>query len=520
MQVQASTGPETLTGENYDSLRILIVDDEPTICETLRLYLEHLGIQSVHTANDGRSAVELLGKQDYDFVFLDMMLPEMNGMEVLQRLQSYQKLTSVILMTGYPSMEIAIDAMHNGASDFLIKPFRFQDIKITLNRIQQVRHLMEKNWQLHKELEAKKEVEELNRQLEKRIRYQGLLYHIVDSISKISQSDDLYQFIVNKAAESCNASKACFLMIDPENGCLIALAQKGFSEKMIGEGIPLRQNGRLHALLDHRFSVQSSQNQEDLFISLDETVRRSGIVTVPLRIRNEPFGLLFVGDKGQSNHFDSEDEFILSVLAEKTALNIENMALYDNLRQNLFASLGSLVGAIEAKDAYTQQHSHRVTLYAVRIAERLGCSVEDIQRIETSGPLHDIGKIGIKDMILNKPGRLTDEEFKEIMGHPLIGANIIQPLGLDEQERAIVRNHHERWDGRGYPDGLDGENIPRLARILTVADSFDAMSSSRAYRSALPLDKCIQELKSNSGSQFDPEIVEAALEVLPGEKVE
>ena len=216
--------------DDLDSLRILVVDDEPTICETLQLYFQHLGVHNTDAANDGKTALEYLSSQSYDYVFLDIMLPGMTGIDVLKTLQSWQKLINVIIMTGYPSMEIAIDAMHNGASDFLVKPFGFQDIKLTLNRIQRLHKLMKRNWELHQELEKKKEVEELNRQLEKRIKHQALLYGIIDSLSKISRSEDLYQFMVRKAAESCGASKACFLFYDSSNPSLLVLAQQGLED--------------------------------------------------------------------------------------------------------------------------------------------------------------------------------------------------------------------------------------------------------------------------------------------------
>jgi HD-GYP domain-containing protein (c-di-GMP phosphodiesterase class II) len=239
----------------------------------------------------------------------------------------------------------------------------------------------------------------------------------------------------------------------------------------------------------------------------------NGLMSIPFNIRNQPFGLLLLKNSKGNGGFKREDEFICKFLAEKTALNIENIALYDNLKENLFASLMSLVSAIEAKDPYTQQHSSRVTDYSLRVAEEMHCRPDDLRKLESAGPLHDIGKIGIKDNILNKPGRLTTEEFEHIKTHPLIGENIVSPLGLDEEELSIIRNHHERWDGKGYPDGIRGEEIPFLSRILAVADSFDAMSSDRAYRKALPYAVCIDELKENSGSQFDPNIVKAALSV-------
>ncbi len=495
-------------------MKILVVDDEPSICETLQLYFQHLGVEYADTANDGRSALEHIETRSYDYVFLDIMLPDMTGLEVLKALQDLQKIVNVIIMTGYPSMEVAIDAMHNGASDFLVKPFGFQDIKLTLSRIQRLHTLMKRNWELHQELEKKKEVEALNRELEKRIKHQALLYGIIDSLSKINRSDDLYQFLVDKALESCDATKACFLFYDDSNPLFLVLAQRGMNGLTPGtraKAVP-GEDGRFG--LDAAFLKPYFGRSNGQGVALDRITLHPGMIGVPFKIRSEPFGLLLVAEKAVSAPFDLEDQFVLGFLAEKTALSVENIALYDNLKQSFIATLLSLVSAIEAKDAYTQQHSTRVTEYAVRIADRMKFPQEDLEMIKSTGPLHDIGKIGIQDAILNKPGRLTDEEFDLIRSHPLIGVNIVAPLGLDRTELSIIRNHHERWDGKGYPDGLKQEETPPLARILAVADAFDAMSSDRAYRTALPIEVCLSEIRNNSGTQFDPSVVEAALTVL------
>ncbi len=515
MQTETAATAEAVKPEGaIDSLSILVVDDEPTICETLQLYFQHLGVENADAAHDGRTALEMLETRHYDYVFLDIMLPGMTGMDVLKTLQGWQRVVNVIIMTGYPSMEIAIEAMHHGASDFLVKPFGFQDIKLTLNRIQQLHSLMKRNWELHQELEKKKEVEELNRRLEKHIKLQALLYGIIDSLSKINRSEDLYQFLVQKAAESCSASKSCFLFYDDSSPILLVLAQEGLNglEPGTQAGLVPDEQGRL--TLDTGFLHRHFGSSNGKGVLLDQVTHHPGLIVVPFRIRSEPFGLLLVAGKNQDLPFDQEDQFVLGFLAEKTALSVENIALYDNLKQSFIATLLSLVSAIEAKDAYTQQHSTRVTEYAVRIATRLGCDAEGLEMLRSTGPLHDIGKIGIQDNILNKPGRLTDEEFDLIRAHPLIGVNIVAPLGLEKRELSIIRSHHERWDGRGYPDRLQGEEIPHFARILAVADAFDAMSSDRAYRSALPMDVCLHEIRDNSGTQFDPEIVEVALGVL------
>jgi putative nucleotidyltransferase with HDIG domain len=513
VQVEDIQEYQPLTSPDLESLRVMVVDDEAMVRETLQLFFHNLGVVYVDVVESGEKAVLEIEKTRFDYIFMDLMMPGMNGIETLKQIKEVHQLTNVIIMTGFPSMENVIEAMRNGAADFLVKPFRFQDIKIILERIHRIRILMERNWTLHQELKGKKEVEELNKELEKKIRLQTTMYNIVDSLSRINRAEDLYKYLVKKSIEYCNARKACFLIYEDGDSNLLVLSHQGIKDINPGTVTRLKPGREGKQILDNHFLRTHFSKSFEHGFPLDTAGRNNGFMSIPFNIRNEPFGILLVAEKAGEQSFDEEDEFILKFLIERTALNIENIALYDNLMQSLMASLMSLVSAIEAKDPYTQQHSTRVTRYSVKIARAMGCSDEDIKRIESIGPLHDIGKIGVHDSILNKPGRLTKEEFEEIKAHPLIGVNIVSPLGLEPVEQAIIRNHHERWDGKGYPDGLKGEEIPVLSRILFVADAFDAMNSSRAYRKALPHSTCIQELKNNSGTQFDPEVVEAALSV-------
>jgi putative nucleotidyltransferase with HDIG domain len=197
----------------------------------------------------------------------------------------------------------------------------------------------------------------------------------------------------------------------------------------------------------------------------------------------------------------------MSFMTNKAAYAIENIALYENIYDNLFATLYAFVKAIEARDPYTEQHSNRVTRIAMTLCEAMGGSQEEQDILNVAGRLHDIGKIGIRDDILLKPGRLTDEEFRIIKEHPVIGANIVERLGLWDREKNIIRCHHERFDGNGYPDGLAGEDIPMLGRILSVADVYDAIASDRAYRLKMEESKILQIMYGGSGTQFDPEII-------------
>jgi len=179
-----------------------------------------------------------------------------------------------------------------------------------------------------------------------------------------------------------------------------------------------------------------------------------------------------------------------------------------------------MANSIDARDPYTKGHSERVTSYAVMIAEKLKLSLEELERLRYAGLLHDIGKIRIRDHILHKPGRLTDAEFTEMKKHPEYGVEIMEPVKAFQTILPAMLHHHERFDGRGYPHGLAAENIPLSARILCVADCFDAMTSDRPYRKGMPVDDAVSELFKNKNTQFDPELVDIFLGLVEDGMVE
>jgi putative two-component system response regulator len=216
---------------------------------------------------------------------------------------------------------------------------------------------------------------------------------------------------------------------------------------------------------------------------------------------------------------------------EKRRLMLENRGYQQRLQEQVtqqarrleelfLASVQSLAEALEAKDPYTRGHSERVSHYSVVIAREMGLDGELLRRIELGGHVHDIGKIGVREDVLNKPGKLTNEEYQHIMTHPMVGWRILAPLLADTPEALnIVRSHHERFDGRGIPDRLVGTEIPIEARIAAAADSFDAMTSDRPYRSRLSMDAAIAEIVRFSGTQFDPSVVEAVVRAVESGKL-
>jgi len=225
--------------------------------------------------------------------------------------------------------------------------------------------------------------------------------------------------------------------------------------------------------------------------------------------------VLNVSSKEGGRQFNEGDLKTLNVLANHASIAIENVRLIQDIEQSHLSTLTSMALLIEAKDPYTHGHSQRVRDLSVLTARRLGLPQHEIELLNLGAGLHDIGKIGVNDGILNKSASLSDREWDTIRLHPLIGYDVLEPVNfLTKGHLDLVRHHHERVDGTGYPDGIEGDQLPEIVRIITVADAFDAMSSSRAYRRGMPMDHIVQELKRCSGAQFDARIVNLFIEMI------
>lgn len=227
------------------------------------------------------------------------------------------------------------------------------------------------------------------------------------------------------------------------------------------------------------------------------------LVGAPLMYRDRNIGMLSIFMR-QSSDVPGSIIPIVSLVAEVAATIVENSQLVHRLEKNYFSTVEALAAAIEAKDPYTRGHSKRVTQYAIVLAERFGISDPTIKDLQYGAMLHDIGKIGVRGQILNKRGRLTPEEYKIIKRHPIIGERIIDRVDFLQGAKPIVRSHHERFDGTGYPDGLRDEEIPMLARIVAVVDFYDALTSERPYRPAFSAEQTRLFIKEGIGADFDP----------------
>jgi len=329
--------------------RILVVDDEEMICSILARRLTREGYSCV-TAPNGKEALNYFYKENFSLIISDVRMPEMDGIELLKKVKAMHPNMLMIVMTAYPEIGLAVEAMRLGAYDFIIKPADLELVVLS------VKKALEKK-RLEEELEA---------------------YH---------------------------------------------------------------------------------KNLEKL-------------------------------------------------VEERTA---KLQQAYLTLKKAYLDSVKVLAEAIDAKDPYTRGHSDRVRKMSLQIGTSLGFTEDRMEILEYGALLHDIGKIGIKDEILRKPGALSPEEYQTIQEHPLIGVKIVEGVEFFKDKISMIRNHHEHYDGNGYPDGLIGEAIPLEARIIAVPDAFDAMASLRPHRGIMPLEDILSELEKYKGKQFDPKMLEIFL---------
>lgn len=264
----------------------------------------------------------------------------------------------------------------------------------------------------------------------------------------------------------------------------------------------------------------SSSEFKDTEVNKIEGIVLRDTLLVPLKPRDILLGVIQVANKRNNGVYGHEDMDLLSILGSQIAFVIQNAELFNNLEKAYLDTLSALTNAIDAKDSYTKGHSDRVTELSVRLAEEVGVEDKDLERIRLGGMLHDIGKIGIPEHVLNKPGRLNDDEYDIIKSHPTLGVNILGKVEFLEAVVPIIKHHHERYDGKGYPDRLKGDEIPYLARIVSITDTFDAMTTNRPYRKALTVEEALHEIERCKGTQFDPQLVDVFIKMVRREESE
>jgi len=485
--------------------RVLVVDDEEVVRDVLTEMVKTAGDFEAASAVDGDDGLRKVREEGYDIIFTDLKMPGLNGLQLMEQIHEIDPTIPVVVVTAHSHIDTALSAMREGASDFITKPFNLKDIRYVLDRVSREREILKT---IPENGDKSRVVKTLNSALFRKLDEINSLLTLNLEIDEIPDTETLMERLPAMMERLMRARSVMVLMIR-ENGYLVSRSN-GASARMV--------------LLFSGSVFESLRSDKDYLIldvdepsPLDGSPLKSQMLILPVMVGGtEVLGYLVITDKVDSYHFSDEEVKLARTLLRKVSMRLENNALYEVTYNNLINTLKSLVLTIEARDAYTKKHSERVTRIALQIADRMNCTQEEKDAIRFGGYLHDIGKIGVKDMILLKPARLTDSEFEEIKKHPVIGYNIVSPLGSFPLEKLLIRHHHERFDGSGYPDGIAGEEIPLIARILAVADTYDSMTSTRPYRKGLGHDVAIEEIKRCAGSQFDPEVAGAFLQTPVG----
>jgi len=365
--------------------------------------------------------------------------------------------------------------------------------------------------------ETKKRRRSLERIARERAKELGYIYKIGREVSSTLELEEVLDTVVKRTSEILELKVCTILLVDEltVDRLKVSCAQ-GINLKRIEKEFVGRKQGVSGWVWDKKETVLIKDvDQDTRFIGRTQEKYYTGnLISIPLEAKAKIIGVLNANNKVNGEAFKQDDLLLLKEITTESAIAIENALLYKSLKEVYVHTISALAGALEAKEYYMRSHSDNVTRYAVAIAKELDLPASQIEVIRQACQLHDLGKIGIHDYILTKTGKLSSEEWDEIRMHSLRGAQILQPIGFLKEVSELVKQHHERYNGKGYPSRLKGEDIRLGARIMAVADAFDAMISERPYRKALKMPEAIAELKANSGTQFDPEIVKVFLKLL------
>jgi len=332
---------------------------------------------------------------------------------------------------------------------------------------------------------------------------QDILSRVGKAVASFQDIDRFLELILMTTADAIGARNGKLMLVDKKEKELftkISFGQEQLQEDKvkIGEG----------------FIGSVAEKKKPLVLSKSQSNLGAAVICVPLVYSNKLIGLIVLNDKINGNDFTEDDLFILSDLASHISIALENYRLSQDVEKTYVETINALAMAVDARDPYTRGHSKRVGEYCYRIAKEFNLNDETIKMLMDASIVHDIGKIGIPDEILHKTTPLTKDEIKLIQHHPIIGDNILKPIRSFAMLRNLIRSHHERLNGKGYPDNLKAKEISLPLNIMIVADAFDAMTSNRPYRRAMSILEAKKELRKNAGKLFDKEVVDKFLEMI------
>jgi len=501
--------------------RVLLADDEEALRLLMARQLKRSG-HNVTEAEDGLKALGFLEQETFDIVVSDMKMPRLDGMGLLARANEIAPDTEFIILTGHGSMENAVEAFKTGrVFDYLLKPLEdIRELDAVVSRAAERRMLRSENLRLVGELQARiDDLEVAKTQLAYQADHDGL--------TGLMNHRAIHRTVQEVIA--CDVpGDVSVIMLDMDGFKLIndTYGHPAGDEVLRHIATALRATCGGDAMIGRcggdEFMVVLPGLTSDNACAIVEGIK-AYIAANPFITKDEsriPLPLCF----GIADTVTAGPAYAGLVAAADAALYDGKRSGGDKITLHMsvpagdgnrrimegqigkFDVLDGLVAAIDSKDQYTRRHSEDVTEYAGELVRALGLSSETQNAIRVAGLLHDVGKIGIPASILKKPGKLTDEEYEVMKGHATLSTLIINGLPRLSDILDAVANHHERWDGGGYPNGVRGEDIPLLGRVMAIADAYSAMTTDRPYRSRMPEEEALIEIERHAGTQFDPEL--------------
>lgn len=477
--------------------RAVVADDEPQIRDLLSDLLRREGFVVTEAAT-GPQALEQLRSSRVDMLISDIMMPGMDGLAVVKVAREVSPHTASIIITGEASVERARSATQGGAYDFLPKPFSQGELMGAVRRAL-ARKMAEEDQARERELAD--------------------LFQLSEVAKETTDARQFLQLTLSAAAAQTRSDLGWAAGAeDGEMRLLATVPQDQNSEAGWQPG------GHLLTLAaERRRPLALSAHSEHPLAGLvevcahDDVARDTCIgecLAFPVTTATEVVGAISVARLGASDPYTRGDFQLLSVLAAQAGLLIRNAELVADLERGYVGTVRAMALMLEARDRYTHGHSRRVAHLCARLAQAMQVSPSDAHILEVAASLHDIGKVAVPDDVLNKPGILTEREWVAVRLHPVVGAEVLAPASFLAQARPLVLHHHERADGKGYPDGLKGGQISLLTHMIIAADAWDAMTSHRPYRPPLSTERALREIERCRATQFDPEVADALVELV------
>ena len=516
--------------------KVLIVDDEPKICQFLEVLLRREGYQadSVYNVADAMTQVN---ETTYDLVITDLKLPGTDGFELVRRLKESHKDLPIIMITGYATVETAVKALRHGVDDYVTKPFNIDELrKVVARTIRSARVAQEDRGgddrletaaaepERHrvsaaKQAQHKEPAPRVPRPTAaKRPRPSAMPAQLAELPTTEHDRDRLLKRTLRAINEKLEAQ--CSSVMIREGDFLAVRASEGErmndligTRQLMGKGIAgyVARAQRAFVVRDVRTDRRFRQNKQRPY-------RTPSFLCVPILYAGRTLGVINVGDKQGDVPFVEEDLQYVASAANQIAPALNYADTVRSLQEKCLAVIEQLADVLESKTPYTRHHSQRVARLACALGRVCGIPEAEIELLRRAASVLNLGKIAVGADIIEKRSPLTGEELERVRAYPAVSERMAQSIEFMRPALPTVRHYHERIDGRGYPDGLRGEEIPRLARILSIADAYVAMTSDRPHRHAITPASAADELQSAAGAQFDPALTKLFCEkVLPEE---